>query len=87
MLKQYVVIGGQYESYCYGSSDTLNGAKILASKSLEYWDNWQGFRYPSIYRREDVKQCNNFYGETYCPKAFAHPVAIRNYGERWIVTE
>lgn len=83
MLKQYVVIGGQYESYCYGSSESLHGAKILASKSLEYWDNWSAFHYPVIYRRDDVEKCHNFYGETYCPKAFASPMATREYGERW----
>lgn len=87
MLKQYVVIGGQYESYCYSDAETLHGAKILASKSLEYWDNWQGWHYPAIYRREDVEKCCNFYGETYCPKTFALPIATRKYGERWIVTE
>ena len=38
----YYVIGGQYVSYCYGGTPTLIGAKRLASKSAEYWDNWQG---------------------------------------------
>lgn len=28
----YYVIGGQYESYCYGARPTLTGAKRLASK-------------------------------------------------------
>lgn len=84
-MKQYVVIGGQYDSYCYGDSDTLHGAKMIATKALEHWDNWQGFHYPAIYRREDVRPCCNFYGEMYCPKDFASPIATRNYGERWTI--
>ncbi len=60
-LKKYVVIGGQYQSYCYGSSDSLHGAKCLASKNREYWDNWQGWHTPKIYRREDVMTVCGFY--------------------------
>lgn len=52
----YIVIGGQYETVCYGGSDTLTGAKRLASKNAEYWDNWQGWHVPSVYRAEDVRE-------------------------------
>lgn len=51
----YYVIGGQYEYYCYGGAPTLIGAKRLANKNREYWDNWQGWHTPKIYRAEDAK--------------------------------
>ena len=51
----YYVIGGQYETHCYGGTPTLIGAKRLANKNLEYWDNWQGWHRPAIYRAEDTK--------------------------------
>ena len=77
MKKQnYAIIGGQYESYCYGFTSTLTGAKRLARKSLEYWDNWQGWHAPEIYKIEDVEKISNFYGETYAPKDGAFPVAV-----------
>lgn len=50
----YYVIGGQYEYCCYGGTPTLIGAKRLATKCTEYWDNWQGWHKPSIYRAEDT---------------------------------
>ena len=75
----YYVIGGQYASYCYGGTPTLTGAKRLANKSAEYWDNWQGWHIPRIYRAEDVRECKNFYGETFCPIDGAEPVAIAYY--------
>ena len=53
-MKKYQVIGGQYESVWYGESDTLRGAKIIAGRNREYWDNWQGWRSPHIYEAEDV---------------------------------
>jgi len=60
MKKQnnYVVIGGQYESYHYGDTPTLIGAKRLANKNAEHWDNWQGWQgwnIPKIYRIEDTE--------------------------------
>ena len=51
---KYWVIGGQYESYCYGGAPTLVGAKRLATKSVEYWNNWQGWHKPAIYKAEDT---------------------------------
>lgn len=50
----YYVIGGQYETYCYGGTPTLIGAKRLANKHIEYWDNWQGKHKPFIYKAEDT---------------------------------
>lgn len=50
----YYVIGGQYESCCYGGAPTLIGAKRIANKNREYWDNWQGWHIPKIYRAEDT---------------------------------
>ena len=71
----YFVIGGQYQSYCYGATPTLLGAKRLAAKNAEHWDSWQGWHIPSIYRAEDVEECENFYGSTMCPKDGAIAVA------------
>ena len=51
----YYVIGGQYESYCYGGAPTLIGAKRIANANQEYWDNWQGWHTPAIYRAEDTE--------------------------------
>ena len=51
----YYVIGGQYESICYGGTPTLIGAKRLATKNEEYWDNWQGWHKPRIYQAEDTE--------------------------------
>ena len=45
-MKKYQVIGGQYESSWIGESDSLHGAKILATRNMEYWDNWQGWHKP-----------------------------------------
>ena len=54
-MKKYQVIGGQYESCWIGESDSLHGAKIIATRNMEYWDNWQGWHKPCIYRAEDVE--------------------------------
>ena len=54
-MKKYQVIGGQYESVWYGESDTLLGAKQIATKHTEYWDNWQGWHTPDIYLAEDTQ--------------------------------
>ena len=55
-MKKYQVIGGQYEQYWYGESDSLHGAKIIAGKNKEYWDNWQGWHTPKIYAAEDCEE-------------------------------
>lgn len=51
---KYYVIGGQYESHCYGGAPTLIGAKRMATNHMEYWDNWQGWHKPCIYLAEDT---------------------------------
>ena len=55
MKNNYYVIGGQYESYCYGGTPTLIGAKRIANKNKEYWDNWQGWHTPAIYKADDTQ--------------------------------
>lgn len=77
----YYIIGGQYANYCYGGAETLTGAKRLASANIEYWDNWQGWHVPAIYRAEDTQECNNFYGAERCPVDGALPVAWRENGK------
>lgn len=52
----YYVIGGQYEYFCYGGAPTLIGAKRIANKNCEYWDNWQGFHTPKIYAAADTEE-------------------------------
>lgn len=55
-MKKYQVIGGQYEPCWYGESDTMRGARCIATRHMEYWDNWQGWHKPCIYAAEDVKE-------------------------------
>ena len=55
----YYVIGGQYQYIFYGGAPTLIGAKRLANKNAEYWDNWQGWHIPKIYRAEDTKEIDD----------------------------
>ena len=83
MLKKksyaYYVIGGQYAAYLYGGAPTLLGAKRIAAKNIEHWDNNQGWRVPAIYRAEDVREVANFYGEGLAPCEGAFPVAAAQY--------
>lgn len=89
MKKQnnYYVIGGQYEDCCHGGAPTLLGAKRLATKNMEYWDNWQGWHKPAIYRAEDTEVVES-YGRITTPDGWNiripcdYPVAIW-YGGRW----
>ena len=53
---KYYIIGGQYESHCYGCSETLRGAKAMASRNKEYWDNLQGWHTPRIYTEDAVQE-------------------------------
>lgn len=55
-MKKYQVIGGQYEQCWYGESDSLHGARVIAGKNKEYWDNWQRWHTPKIYKREDCEE-------------------------------
>ena len=77
----YSVIGGQYERYWYGDTPTLIGAKRLANKNCEYWDNWQGWHTPRIYRIEDTELITTHGwitsrdgAETRVPKPNAEPI-------------
>lgn len=91
-MKKYQVIGGQYESCWIGESDSLHGAKILATRNMEYWDNWQGWHKPCIYRAEDVEIAES-YGRICTPdgwdirvtKFVARPWVWR--GDRWVRRE
>lgn len=53
---KFYVIGGQYETCCYGGCPTLIGAKRLAAKNMEYWDNRQGWHKPHIYKADDTME-------------------------------
>ena len=50
----YYVIGGQYRYHYYGSSKTIRGAKMLATRNKEYWGNFVGWVTPRIYSAEPV---------------------------------
>ena len=85
----YAVIGGQYGAYCYNKTPikTLRGAKMCASKNMEYHDNWQGWTYPAVYRWEDTECVADRYNAgctTRQPRAWAEPVATREHGEHWV---
>lgn len=82
-MSNYYIIGGQYERFNHGGADTLLGAKRLAAKHDEYWDNWQGWHRPSIYAAEDCEEATNFYGTQILPKPYAQPVAVYD-GKRWV---
>ena len=83
-MKRFQVIGGQYAFCHYGESDTLRGAKMIASKHSEYWDNWQGWHKPKIYLAEDCEQVEqtDFNLSGIIPKPFAEPVSVWD-GKTW----
>ena len=81
-MKRYQVIGGQYEFYWYGESDTLRGAKSIATRHEEHWDNHQGWHTPGIYKAKDVQEIESHGYITHrdgemirIPKQWAEPVA------------
>lgn len=80
----YYAIGGQYYFYCYGGAETLTGAKRIATANAEYWDNWQGWHIPAVYRAEDTMTDDS--GARW-PAPWARPVAVAsysgNYRVRW----
>ena len=80
---EYCVIGGQYAMYNYGTVRTLLGAKRLATRHIELWDNWQGWHKPCIYRSEDCFPADTFYGVQLIPEIGAEPVSVWN-GSRWV---
>ena len=81
----YYVIGGQYAYKCYGGTPTLLGAKRLARKCTELWDNHKGYHVPSIYAAEDTKEADTFYGRFQRVPAddYAVPVAVY-FKNRWM---
>lgn len=83
---KYYVIGGQYEMINYGGTPTLEGAKRLATKREEYWDNWQGFHKPDIYKAEDCELGKTFFGTNLYPKWNANAYMTWNeYSKKWEV--
>lgn len=72
----YYVIGGQYRHHCYGGTETLEQASKLARKCEEYWDNWQGFHFPNIYRAEDTVEIETENGFVRVPKENATAVEM-----------
>ena len=90
-MKRYQVIGGQYEPYWYGESDTLRREKIIATKHEEYLDNWRGWCKPNIYEAKDVEVITTHGMITHndgstirVPKDFANPVCLWNEeNHRW----
>ncbi len=85
-MSKYYVIGGQYEFFNHGGSDTILGAKRLAKKNMEYWDNHQGWHIPKIFRSEDCCLLKNFYGEQIIPTHSAEPIAYHD-GKKWIMNK
>lgn len=83
MKKQnYVVIGGQYAQVDYGSAPTLLGAKRIAGRHVEHWDNWEGVHVPAIYRIEDTVEGVDFWGQwsrLLPPDRQVEPVAVASY--------
>lgn len=87
-MKRYQVIGGQYEKKWYGESDTLIGAKRIATKHEEYWDNYQGWHTPLVYAAKDCKviTCKGWITETdgsttIIPKCGAIPYSAKVNGK------
>lgn len=79
---KFCVIGEQYFPVHYGDAPTLLGAKRLAGKNLEYWDNWLGWHVPAVYRIEDVQKVyDDFAGWTLAPKTNTEPIAWAVYSD------
>lgn len=55
-MKKYQIIGGQYESIWYGESDSLLGAKQIASRHVEFWDNYRSWNVPKIYLSDHTEE-------------------------------
>lgn len=81
---EFYVIGDQYKAYNYGGAATLEGAKRLATKNEEYWDNWQEFHKPAIYKAEDCEVQTGWFGTDHYPKWNAIPYMTWNeYFRKW----
>ncbi len=66
-MKKFQIIGGQYTQVYYGESDSLLTAKRIATKNIEYWDNWQGWHKPRIYVAEAVDDKTGYIKPGYYP--------------------
>ena len=77
----YVVIGGQHRYHYYGVRESLHAAKMLATANVEYWDNWQGWHTPLIYRMEDCEYREGIPGDLYAWQDGYFPKRI-GYGDR-----
>lgn len=82
-MKKYQVIGGECVHVWYGESDTLRGAKNIATRNREYWSNWQGWRTPKVYNASDcfLSSATEF-SKGIFPKPGATPVCIF-WGGKW----
>lgn len=92
-MAKWVVIGGQYEKAYYGTYDSLLSAKRAATKNAEYWDNFQGWRVPVIYRYEDTEERETKGMITYrdgitvrFPLPFSSPTWVKING-KWVELE
>lgn len=83
-MSKYYVIGGQYKQVFYGESKTLLGAKRIATKNAEYWDNWQGWHIPKIYDSHDCRSYHEIDGLKIYHMDYAIPVAVHN-GKKWVM--
>lgn len=79
--KNFYVIGGEFEDFCYGGAPTLLGAKRLAGKHLERREDPVRFVRPYIYRAEDTElvEAISFYAngrlvKKRVPKEYAMPI-------------
>ena len=81
-MKKYIVVGGQYSFHYYGGSDSLLGAKRIASKNEEYWDNLTGWHVPSVYLSEDFRFNENGQLVPVEPEYDVFPVAYRFHNEK-----
>lgn len=90
-MKKYQIIGGQYEYCWHGEADTLQESKKIATKNIEFWDNWKGWHVPYIYRAADCKKivCKGMITKcdgqtTIIPKRDAAPYAMKIDGQ-WVI--
>ena len=79
-MKKYQVSGGKYRYTNYGGSDTLRGAKIIASRNEE---KALGLSIkPRIYLASDCVECMEKGKLVPYPLYFANPVCVWD-GKTW----
>lgn len=84
-MTKYYVIGGQYAYRNYGGAKTLEGAKRLATKHEELWDNWQGWTKPGIYKTEDCMETDS--GDIYPKRGTIPCMEWNKRSKKWVFTE